>query len=247
MVKGLAINFKSYGETIPQLLKVVGFDKEIKKHERIILKPTISVEDGNESTRPEFVEEVLKYCMEHKNPGTEILIAEGCDGVDSIEEFGNKGYGKIAERYGVGLVDLNKAETEEVENDKFLRFDTIHYPQILLDSFVISLPLVRDDWETGFSGSLDGMLGAFPARHYKGFLSAKKNKIRKHDIKYSIHDIVACKMPDFAILDLSDKGKILAGNPLEMDKQVARVMGFEMDKVPHIKLVDESFSEEKDN
>ena len=49
-------------------------------------------------------------------------------------------------------------------------------------------------------------------------------------------------MPDLAIIDASAKGSLLAGQPLEMDKQAARLLGKEWKSIQHLKLLDESFS-----
>ena len=89
------------------------------------------------------------------------------------------------------------------------------------------------------------MLGAFPSSHYKGFFSRNKNKIRKWPIKYSLHDILRIKIPDFAIIDHSSQGSIMAGLPLELDKQVAKALGKDWRNVPYIKLLDEALTAEK--
>lgn len=244
-IKGVAVNLKSYEETIPKLLKIVKFDEELKKHNKIALKPNLIRADKETSSKPEFVEQVLKFCMENKNPGTEVFIAEGCDGSDTLETFDELGYRELSEKYGIGLIDLNRAETEEIESPEFLRFETIHYPKILLNSFVITLPLLRTDEETGISASLDSMVGAFPASHYKGFFSAGKNKLNKIPKKYQVHDIIKCKMPNFSIIDGGKKSTIIVGQPLEMDKQAAKLLGLNWNSVSHLKLVDESHSEGK--
>jgi len=114
---------------------------------------------------------------------------------------------------------------------------------LLKNSFVVSLPYLRDDEELELAGSLSNMIGAFPAGPYTGFFSSIKNKIRKWPIKYSVHDILKCKVPDFAIIDASDNGVILAGQALEMDKQASKLLGIDWKEVGYIKLVDESFSE----
>ena len=142
------------------------------------------------------------------------------------------------------MIDLNNTEVEKIEQSDFLKFSEIYYPKILKDNFVISLPvLVRDD-ETIFLGALSNMLGVFPARYYTGFFSKTKSKIRKWPIKYSIHDVLKCKVPDFAIMDSSEKGVILAGLPQETDKQAAKLLGLEWKDVAHLKLVEEMFLED---
>jgi uncharacterized protein (DUF362 family) len=241
MVKGVSVRFKSYTETIPNLLKLIKFDSEIKRHDKIALKPNL-IKGDEKSTPVDFVEQVLKFCVENKNPGTEVVIVEGCDGRNTMDVFEELGYTKLAEKYGVGLVDLNKADSDEVENSEFLRFEKIMYPKILNESFVVSLPAMHEDEEIEVSGSLDNMVGAFPARHYKSLFSTGKNKLKKWPAKYVVHDILKCKLPEFSVIDASQKGIILAGQPIEMDKQAASLLGKDWKSVAHLRLIDESFS-----
>jgi uncharacterized protein (DUF362 family) len=181
MTKGAAIKFTSYSESVPKLLENLKVPTELKKYDKIILKPQIK---GPESyTSSAFVEAVLQFCINHKNPVAEIFIAEGSDGHDTSELYESLGYQKLAEKYSVGLIDLNDTETEEIENHEFKKFSSISYPKILLEGCVISLPVLIDDEETEISTSLANMLGAFPAQNYAGFFSLKKNKIRKWPIK----------------------------------------------------------------
>lgn len=244
-VKGASIQFKSYEESVSKLLGILKLQREIRKYDKVILKVFLT-NPLHESTQKDFVESVLKFVLEHKNPVAEVFIAEGADGEDTQELFEVLGYDKLAEKYDVSLVDLNKAETEVIENYEFLKFDGVNYPRLLLEGFVISLPKLGVHPETDITGALSNMLGAFPSEHYRGFFSRSKNKIRKWPIKYSIHDIVRCKMPDFSIVDASEQRAILAGLPLEIDKQAAKLVGVEWKEVPYIRLVDESFSEKKE-
>jgi uncharacterized protein (DUF362 family) len=242
MTKGISIKFASYQETLPKLLDLIKLGSEIKKHKTIILKPNLfdfNKENSNNSS-PEFVEQVLKFCIQNKNPGTEIFIAEGADGHDTLDLFESLGYKELAETYGIGLIDLNDTEFEEVSYETFLKFEKIVVPKILKSSFLISLPALAEDYETGIYGSLAGMLGAFPAKHYQGFFSSVKNKIRKWPIEYSIHDITEFKTPDFAITDASSHGVILAGLPLEVDKQAAKILEKPWDHIKHIGLMEEN-------
>ena len=52
-------------------------------------------------------------------------------------------------------------------------------------------------------------------------------------------------MPDFAIIDASRQGVILAGLPLEMDKQSAKLLGKEWKSVPYLNLLDVEFSDKE--
>jgi hypothetical protein len=48
------------------------------------------------------------------------------------------------------------------------------------------------------------------------------------------------KMPDISIVDASDHGVLLAGQPLAVDKQASKVLGFEWEDIPHISLVNQT-------
>lgn len=242
MAKGIGVSFRTYSETIPKLLQLIGLENELKKHSRIILKPSLNADESKkaQNTNLEFVEEVLKFCIAKKNPVAEILIAEGADGVDTMELFNHLGYAQLAEKYSIGLIDLNNAEVETTNSSDFVKFSEIHYPKILKDSFVISLPKLAADPEFVLAASLSNMLGAFPAKYYKGFFSRTKSKIRKWSIRYSIHDINQCKEPNLALIDASEKGKIFAGKPLEVDKQAAKVFSLDWKNIGYLRLIEQT-------
>lgn len=243
MAKGASIKFKSYEETSQNLLKILRLDSELKKYDSIVLKIQLTEEEET-STSVEFAESVLAFVMKNKNPVSNVFIAEGSDGLDTEELFSTRGYQNLAEKYGIGLIDLNTTETTPIEKYDFSKFNIIYYPKILLDSFVITLTKLEENSETSLNGSLSSMLGCFPAKHYQGFFSSNKNKIRKFPIKYSIHDILKCKIPNFAIVDSSEFGSLMAGIPIELDKQSAKMLKMEWKDIPYLKLLDESFSEE---
>ncbi len=241
-VKGASMKFKSYEETVQGLLNILKLQRELKKYDKIVLKPFLT-NPLQDSTPREFVENVLKFVLNNKNPVAEVFIAEGADGENTQELSEIMGYDKLAERYDVSLIDLNKTETQAVQNKDFTKFEEVYYPKILLESFVISLPKLGFNEETGMTASLSNMLGAFPAEYYKGFFSRSKNKIRKWPIKYSVHDIVKCKLPDFSIVDGSEQGVILAGLPVEIDKQSAKLLGKEWKEIPYLRLIEENLAE----
>ena len=83
MVKGASIKFSSYEESIPKLLNLLKVSTELKKYDKIILKPLIKSQE--QYTSLEFVEEVLKYTLELKNPVAEVFIADGADGHNTTE------------------------------------------------------------------------------------------------------------------------------------------------------------------
>lgn len=238
MAKGAAIKFKSYEETVPALLKAIKLDEELKRHEKIVLKPNLH-SNPEFFTPTAFVEAVVAYCVQHKNPGAEVIIAEGADGEDTLNLFEERGFRAIAEKYGVGLVDLNRTDSEEVVDADFLIKDSVMYPSVLKEAFIISLPLLKKHEGHGMAGSLSTMLGAYSGRHYKGFFSRTKNKL-VGPLKYQIHDITKARMPQLGLVDAHELGYILVGQPLDVDKQAAKLLNLDWRSVGHLRLIDES-------
>jgi len=245
MAKGVSIKFVSYEETVPKLLKAIKLDEELKKHQTILIKPNLlSKEDA--FTPVDFVEAVVKFSTQHKAAGAQVLVVEGSDGADTMELFDQRGYRALAEKYGAALVDLNKTETEAIGDNGFLASPTIMFPSLLKEGFLISLPVLTKHDRHDITGSLSNMLGAYPARHYKGFFSKNKNKLIG-PMKYQIHDIVKCKMPSLAVIDAHAHGALLAGQPLEVDKQAAKMLGMDWKSVAHLRLIEESLAQQKAN
>ena len=244
MVKGLSIKFRSYEETVPQVLKLIKLDAELKKHGRIVLKPSLRIDMAQGTSLP-FVESVVKFCLAHKNPGAEILIAEGANGASTASLFEAQGYGALAERYGISLVDLNKAECDAIGSNDFMIFEQIMYPSLLRESFVISLPALKNDEVIEMEGAVSNMRGAYPAKYYKGFFSSQKNKLDDFPITHQIHDILMCKMPDLALIDAHEKGVILAGRPIDMDKQAAKILGLDWRSVGYLRILEETLAKKQ--
>lgn len=240
MVKGVSAKFQSYEETVPRFLSFVKFDQQIMGKKAIVLLPSLKTSSSH-NTPTAFVEEVIRFCLSYQDEDAKIIIAAGADGEDTFEAFEEIGYTRLAEHYPVSLVDLNTADTEEIDSNNFLKFETILYPKILKDGYLVSLPRLNDDEETEMQGSVSTLLGAYPSTHYKGFFSKNKSKIRKWPIKYSIHDIAHCKLPDAVFMDASDYGYVFAGKQaLDLDKQAAKLLGKEWKNIAHLKLLDDS-------
>ncbi|HVY01200.1 MAG TPA: DUF362 domain-containing protein [Candidatus Nanoarchaeia archaeon] len=239
MAKGVSAKFTSYSDTIPRLLKVIKFDQEIKNHNLIVLKP-FARDKLSPTTSPAFLEQVLRFCLENKSPDAKVIIAEGSDGIDTLEFFSELGYKKLAERYNIGVVDLNNSELEETRSPYFTKFEEVHFPKILKEGYVISLPPLSEDRELGAITAISNMVGAFSSKKYKGFFSKNKNKIRQWPIAYSVNDISLCKMPDFALIDASQKGFLIAGKALDADKEASKLVSKDGKGLVFLKIVEET-------
>lgn len=243
------IKFISYEKSMPELLDSLNFDAIIKRENKIILKPNLTCcKEFPTTTYPKFVEEIIKHIRKH-NKEVEIIIAEGSGGDPTDKCFKELGYEALSDNYGIPLINLNTAETLRLENSEFKKFSFIDYPKILLDGFLISLPVLKEHIEATVTISLKNMLGCYPsAQDGKNW----KTEMHQWHIDYSIHDIVVCRYPDFAICDASvgqlknevsgtpkEFGILLAGDPLGLDKRGAFILGHDWEKIRHLVFIDE--------
>jgi len=230
-------------------LDSLDFSKKIEKENKIILKPNLTCcKEFPTTTHPKFVEEIIKYIRKY-NKEAELIIAEGSGGDPTEKCFKALGYKELSEKYNIPLINLNAVETLRIENPEFKKFSFIDYPKILLDGFLISLPVLKEHIEATVTISLKNMLGCYPsAQDGKNW----KTEMHQWHIDYSIHDIVVCRYPDFAICDASvgqlkneiygpqkEFNLLLAGEPLELDKRGAFILGHDWEKIRHLVFIDE--------
>lgn len=239
MVKGVSIALKSYGETVPRVLKLIKLDQELPKHTSIVIKPSIDI-NPEFSTPVELVEQLVKFCLACKAPEAELFIAEGADGSKTMDLFSEQGYKALAEKYGVGLLDLNLAECESIGSNEFVGFETIFYPQLLKESFVISAPKLNLHDSLHITGSLSNMRGAYPGKYYRGLFGSRKTKLDAYPLKYQVHDIAVAHMPNLAVIDASSQGKLLVGKPLDMDRQAAQLLSLDPNSIGYLRMIEET-------
>ena len=135
--------FKSFSQSVPQILKESGLAERIEGEKRIILKPNLTTACLPPCTTPaELVREVIKFCQ--ANSRAEIIIAEGSGGCDTREAFNKLGYINLAKNYKVKLVDLNKVERVTLKNPKALVLPEVELPKIVFESYFINLPVLKE-------------------------------------------------------------------------------------------------------
>jgi len=245
-------DYVSYEESIPELLKKAKFKELILKEKKIILKPNLTkCKAFPTTTEPHFVEEIIKY-IKKANKKAKIIIAEGSGGSSTEKCYKRLGYEEMAQKYDIELVDLNSAKTIKRRSKKMKKFKTIEFPKVLTEGFLISLPVLKGHSKTKVTISLKNMIGCYPSYHYQTPGHTWKNKLHLGGVDTSIHDVLTVKFPDYAICDASiaqleheingfpkEIGTLLAGQPLEVDKKGALLLGYDWKRIKHLTLAEE--------
>jgi uncharacterized protein (DUF362 family) len=178
----------------------------------VVIKPNI-VEPSPPPTTTDVrvVEGVIKAL--HKSGINDIIIAEGSGTGNTIDNFHKLGYSKL----GVRLIDLDKEKTVTLPVQNYHVWKEIHVPEIVLDKFIISVPVLKEHSMCGVTISLKNMVGILPEKYYSGYWAYKKSMIHKFNTDFCIADIVNVIKPDMAIVDatIGMKGSHLSGIPLD--------------------------------
>ena len=232
------INFKEFDKKILAVFELMKLKEILKKEKRIVLKPNLTTcLPYPITTDPNFVEMIVEKILSFYDG--EIFIAEGSGGYDTNLAFLKLGYQKIAKKFKIKLIDLNRAERIKVENKNALVLKSVWLPKIILNSFLISLPVPKDHSSAVFTCSLKNMIGIFLSKDYVkeydreklekiGVFVAKKiwekgwNKGELYEIglHQAIFDLNLYKKPDLTICDAryGIKGSELGGKKIKIGK-----------------------------
>jgi len=177
----------------------------------VIIKPNIvNPSPPPVTTDVRVVEGIIKALREAGIK--EVIVAEGSGTGDTMDNFKKHGYADL----GVDLIDLDKEETAELTVDNHNVWKRITVPEILMNAFIISVPVLKEHSMCGVTISLKNMIGILPARAYSGYWTYKKSQVHRYDTDGCIADINSVISPSWAIVDatIGMKGSHLSGTPL---------------------------------
>ncbi|MHC4123530.1 MAG: DUF362 domain-containing protein [Planctomycetota bacterium] len=247
MSKVAKVKFVDYQTSITKALDLIGVGKCLPSDRLIIIKPNLTNADGPPvTTNVAAAEAVFKYCKKYCL--AEIVIGEGCGSGTTQQAFSANGYTQLADRYGISLIDFNKAEAVLVRNEEAFQLTEFHIPKIVQDAFVISLPILKDHSFTRTTVAMKNMFGIAPEPFYKG--SWNKSKLHSPSTHKSVVDICLYKKPDLSIVDavvaltgmhLSGRPKninlILAGfDPVAVDAIGSRLLGHNPTEIEYLQI-----------
>ena len=208
----------------------------LKKSHRIIIKPNALTWDNQHPIPPfgvftttRLVEDMVILL---KDFGChDISIGEGAvelykDSPSSIEVMRNLGYGRIAEKYGVKLLDFNRSNFEKIElaDD----FSVSVAEEVLSCDFLINMPAMKTHSQTKVS------LGF---KNLKGCLKTSSKRLCHHpelELDVCVSLLGEKLDPDLVVIDgiyVLEKGPIHTGNAYRQNLIVASTSMFAADVV----------------
>ena len=236
------------GEDAKQLtLQVL---RDIKAHEgltsadKILIKPNYvnaSHPSTGVTTSPEILEGIIIYLAEH---GFEdITIGEGGVPGKTEQAFDVAGTRKLAEKYQLNLVNLNKDQRVKVKRPNALALKEVDIARTALDATcIISVPKLKVHSMAYITGGMKNMMGAIIPKD-----------IMHEQIAEKIVDLASMLTPKLTIVDgiIGAEKDETTGNPVQMDLVIAgkdvvavdaicaSVMGINPKNVQHLQLAAE--------
>lgn len=216
MSKVAKIKFTDYDTSISKALDLISAGNKLPNTGLIIIKPNLTNSDKPPvTTNVEAVEAVYNYGKKHCS--AEIVIGEGCGSGITADTFRKNGYNKLSEEYGIRLIDFNKEKAVLVKNSDALILKEFYMPKIVQDSFIISVPILKDHSFTKTTIAMKNMFGIAPEPYYHG--SWNKSKLHSPSTHKSVVDVCCYKKPDLSIVDavVGLKGMHLSGTPKRLN------------------------------
>lgn len=195
-------SYTTWRKSIPRLLEAAGLATLAAGHRRIVIKPNLVEPLSPPITTPVGIIEALVDYLQRKLPQTEIIIGEGCGSRehDTLFCFRVLGYSDLAREKNISLVDLNQATLVTKTLKKCRRWPVIHLPELIFDSFLISVPVLKAHSLAGVTLTMKNMMGLAPPAHYQEGGHWKKAAFHQ-GIQEAILDLNRYRTPDFTLLD----------------------------------------------
>jgi len=240
--------------TVHTLLDASGLPGLVSGARTILIKPNLVNCQGPPVTTPvSLVASVVRYLQNRCT--AEIVIAEGTASAehDTWHVFRELGYLDLAAAAGVRLLDLNQEETICRSLEHCRRWPRMHLPEIVYESFLLSMPVLKAHTLAGVTLTLKNMMGLAPPTHYRISEQGWKKAAFHHRIHEAIADLNRYRHPDFTLLDASvgmaeshlwgatcqpPVGLLAAGtDPVAIDAWGCGVLGKKWQDIDHIRVL----------
>lgn len=245
------VDFADYRSSVFEAFDKIEAGPVIANEKRVLIKPNlVTAKPFPITTSPDCCEAVIEYIRSWSNASIVIAEGTGDPNCSTMDVFHSLGYTHMISGKGINLVDLNTEPSIRLENDSCPRFPIFFMPEIALNHFIISIPVLKAHLLSIFTGTMKNMVGFAPPKHYSG-QGGIWNKAEFHiDIHQAIIDINRYRHADLTLMDASigmpdyhlggslcdpPVGKLIAGyNPVETDRTASGMLGLDWKSIGHL-------------
>ncbi|MCF7792201.1 MAG: DUF362 domain-containing protein [Victivallales bacterium] len=243
-----------YENTVSALEK---FDLTVLKNKRVLLKPNagrLATSDKGVTTHPLVVAAAIDIFRSY---GADVSVGESpISGVNTMEAFEVTGIKEEAEKRDCPLLDMDERKYVNAEIPDGIVLKRMKVcPEIFEFDIIVSIPVIKTHMHTGATLSIKNMKGCLWRRskvklHMLPVVEGHKDK----PIDIAISDMASVLKPHLSVIDGTvcmqgmgpSAGKpcpmdlvVVGADPFAADAVTARLMGFEPDDIPHLRLCSE--------
>lgn len=246
----LVAPFKDYHTTVARLLDEAGLANAIHAVGKpVLLKPNLVSDDAPPiTTDVALTQAVITYLREELGDWP-LIVGEGTALADQETDQVFKALGYT--RLNATLVDLNHQPLKHLTRPDCSRWPEMWLPEVVFDSFLISLPVLKAHSLSKVTLSMKNQLGLAPPSKYQQGGHWKKSAFHER-IEEAIFELNRYRCPDFVLLDakrgmaqahlwgpeVSPPPMKLAASfdPVAIDALGAKWLGIPWQQVGHIAL-----------
>lgn len=246
-------HFREWSATVRALLDAAHLPDIVRGEHRILIKPNLVKALAPPITTPLACVVSLVDYLRERAPLAELMVGEGVGAADADTPavFLKLGYLRWASQAGIKLVDLNQEPLVRMAKPGCSRWPEIFLPQLLFDTFVISVPVLKAHSLARVTLSMKNMMGCAPPAYYQQSDGWKKGAF--HDrIQEAVFDLNQYRTPDFTLLDATvgmaeahlwgatcqpPPRKLVAGrDPVAVDVYGAMLLGRDWRQIGHLRM-----------
>lgn len=228
-------------EMVETLLAELKPEAALRPGATIGLKPNLVLDKpaaSGATTHPEIVEGIIRY-FQAKGFTNLVIMESSWVGARTEEAFRVCGYGELAARYGVKLLDLKKDRTITKETEDGLL--TVCAAPFGVD-YLINLPVLKAHCQTLLTCALKNLKGCIPDH--------EKRRFHRLGLHRPIAQLAAVLPVHLTIVDAIcgdltfeeggnpvPMGRLLAGtDPVLLDSYAAALLGLTVAEIPYLEL-----------
>lgn len=224
-----------------------GMGRFIKPGQKALMKPNLtgpaSYEKGV-TTNPFLLEALIELAWEAGASAVDVGDGTGSIHIGTFKVMERCGIHKVAEKTGAGMVDLNSGPTRRIPVISGRVLDEVKVNQACLEyDVIINIPVMKTHFITEVSLGMKNLKGCIPP--------SEKRRFHDVGVNPAVADLNRVLKTSLTVVDgtiasegLGPKegrpvgfGVVLAGeNVLAADMVAAAIMGFDPEKVEHIKF-----------